>query len=98
MGFRLSEACARHEGSATNTCNYPEPATISPKALNVITETFNYDILADDALFMTAVILEEDLKDTEQSMHLYTQLLTQFPGSIYVSEARKRFRELRGDF
>lgn len=67
-------------------------------SLNVITETFNYDILADDALFMTAVILEEDLKDTEQSMQLYTQLLTQFPGSIYVSEARKRFRELRGDF
>ena len=72
--------------------------TKAVEALNVITETFNYDILADDALFMTAVILEEDLKDTEQSMHLYTQLLTQFPGSIYVSEARKRFRELRGDF
>ena len=72
--------------------------TKAVEALNVITETFNYDILADDALFMTAVILEEDLKDTEQSMQLYTQLLTQFPGSIYVSEARKRFRELRGDF
>jgi len=67
-------------------------------SLNVITESFNFDILADDALFMTAIILEEDLKNTEQSMELYTQLLTQFPGSIYVSEARKRFRELRGDF
>ena len=72
--------------------------TKAVESLNVISESFNYDILADDALFLTAVILEEDLKNTEKSMELYTQLLTQFPGSIYVSEARKRFRELRGDF
>lgn len=72
--------------------------TKAVESLNVITETFNYDILADDALFLTAVILEEDIKNTEKSMELYTELLTKFPGSIFVSEARKRFRALRGDF
>ena len=74
-----------------------EPAK-AVESLNLIIENFDYDILADDALFLSAVILEEDLKDTEKSMERYTRLLTQFPGSIYVSEARRRFRELRGDF
>ena len=68
------------------------------ESLNLIIENFDYDILADDALFLSAVILEEDLRDTEKSMERYTRLLTQFPGSIYVSEARRRFRKLRGDF
>ena len=68
------------------------------ESLNLIIENFDYDILADDALFLSAVILEEDLKDTERSMERYTRLLTRFPGSIYVSAARQRFRELRGDF
>ena len=74
-----------------------EPAK-AVESLNLIIENFDYDILADDALFLSAVILEEDLKDTEKSMERYTRLLTQFPGSIYVSAARQRFRELRGDF
>ena len=74
-----------------------EPAK-AVESLNLIMENFDYDILADDALFLSAVILEEDLKDTERSMERYTRLLTQFPGSIYVSAARQRFRELRGDF
>lgn len=68
------------------------------EALNKINEGFYFEILGDDALFLTAVIHEDDLKDPEKSMELYTELLKKFPGSIFVSEARKRFRELRGDF
>ena len=74
-----------------------EPAK-AVEALNNIIESYNYDILADDALFLTAVILEEDLQDADKAMELYTEVLNKFPGSIFVSEARKRFRELRGDF
>lgn len=68
------------------------------EALNKINESFYFEILGDDALFLTAVIHEDDLKDAEKSMELYTELLNKYPGSIFVSEARKRFRELRGDF
>lgn len=68
------------------------------EALNKINESFYFEILGDDALFLTAVIHEDDLKDSEKSMELYTELLNKYPGSIFVSEARKRFRELRGDF
>ena len=54
-------------------------------------------MLSDDALFLLARIQEEDVKDKAQAQTLYQQLLTKYPGSIYVAEARKRFRRLRGD-
>ena len=66
--------------------------------LDKINQSYNYDILGDDALFMTGRIYEEQLKDTEKAMELYTQFLREYPGSIYVADVRKRFRNLRGDF
>ena len=54
-------------------------------------------VLSDDALFLLARIQEEDLKDRPKAQALYEQVLTKYPGSIYVAEARKRFRKLRGD-
>ncbi len=67
-------------------------------ALGVINEGHYYEILGDDALFLTGIILEDDLKNNEKAMEVYLQLLEKFKGSIFVSEARKRLRELRGDF
>ena len=55
------------------------------------------DILADDALFGLADIHENQLGDPETAQGLYERLLNEFPGSLYVVEARKRFRQLRGD-
>ncbi len=68
------------------------------QSLNKINEGFYFEILGDDALFLTAVIHEEELKNEDKAMELYTDLLKKFPGSIFVAESRKRFRELRGDF
>ena len=62
-----------------------------------ITANFKEDILADDALFLTAKITEENLKDPETARKLYNDLLVKHPGSTYTVEARKRFRKLRGD-
>lgn len=67
-------------------------------ALAVINEKHYFEILGDDALFLTGIILEDDLKNNERAMETYLQLLEKFKGSIFVSEARKRLRELRGDF
>lgn len=66
--------------------------------LQAINENYNFDILADDALFTYAKLTEEKLQNTERAMELYRQMLLDFPGSIYAADARKRFRELRGDF
>jgi tetratricopeptide (TPR) repeat protein len=71
------------------------PAAIS--TLERITNNAKYDVLSDDALFLLARIQEEDVKDRAKAQELYNQVLVKYPGSIYVAEARKRFRKLRGD-
>ncbi|WP_052732573.1 tetratricopeptide repeat protein [Hymenobacter terrenus] len=65
--------------------------------LERITANPKYDVLSDDALFLLARIQEEDVKDKVKAQELYNQAITKYPGSIYVAEARKRFRKLRGD-
>lgn len=65
--------------------------------LEKIVRNPQYDILSDDALYKMALIYEENLKDEEKAQQLYNDLLVKHQGSIYVAEARKRFRKLRGD-
>jgi tetratricopeptide (TPR) repeat protein len=71
------------------------PAAVA--TLERITNNPKYDVLSDDALFLLARIHEEDVKDKPKAQELYNQIITKYPGSIYVAEARKRFRKLRGD-
>ncbi len=71
------------------------------EALNLlqqIVDEYDYDILSDDAYFMIAEIYEIHLDKPEKAMDTYRDLLTRYPGSVYVAESRKRFRQLRGDF
>jgi TolA-binding protein len=56
-----------------------------------------FDIHADDALFKMADIYENKIGDLVKAQELYKQLILDFPGSLFVVEARKRFRALRGD-
>ncbi len=65
--------------------------------LEKIVNQYNYDILSDDAHFLIAKLLEEKLGQRDKAMEMYRDHLTKYPGSIYVAEARKRFRGLRGD-
>ncbi len=71
---------------------------IAADYLEKITKEFGYDILADDAAFKLAEITERYLNDPAEAQNLYRQFLTKYPGSMYTAEARKRFRQLRGDF
>jgi tetratricopeptide (TPR) repeat protein len=66
--------------------------------LNLLVDKWSSDILADDAWFLRAKLYEEYLQDHETAKEQYTEFLKRFPGSVYVAEARKRFRTLRGDF
>lgn len=65
--------------------------------LKKIVVKYPNDILGDDAMFTQGKIYEERLKDKQAAMEAYQKVLTQYPGSIYGAEARKRFRALRGD-
>jgi len=65
--------------------------------LNQILSIHFIDILADDALFKLAELNELVYQDLEKAKELYERMILEYPGSLYVIEARKRFRRLRGD-
>ncbi|SFG66003.1 tetratricopeptide repeat protein [Pontibacter chinhatensis] len=67
------------------------------ESLQKIVGNPQYDILSDDALYRMAYIYEENLNDKEKAQQLYNELLVKHQGSVYAAEARKRFRNLRGD-
>lgn len=58
---------------------------------------FQYDILADNAIFELAELYERQLNNKDKAKELYEKILTDYPGSLYTVESRKRFRKLRGD-
>jgi len=55
------------------------------------------DITADNATFYLAELYEGPLNNKEKAMEKYQDLLLNYPNSMFVVEARKRFRLLRGD-
>jgi tetratricopeptide (TPR) repeat protein len=65
--------------------------------LDSLLKDYSDDILADDAFYTKALITQENIGDIELAKSLYREFLDLYPGSIYVAEARKRFRLLRGD-
>jgi len=65
--------------------------------LQRILDNFGEDILADDAYFLQGEIYEEQLHNKNKAMEIYREFLNRFPGSVHAAEARKRFRQLRGD-
>lgn len=72
----------------------------SEKALEYfekIYNTFADEVLGDDALFKSAEIYQFRLNNPGKAKELYQEFLLRYPGSLYTVEARKRFRELRGD-
>ncbi|MCI5057964.1 MAG: hypothetical protein MRY83_17760 [Flavobacteriales bacterium] len=65
--------------------------------LEQIIEKHSDDILADNALFKLAELYQFVYKDEQKAMEHYQSLLFDHKGSLFNVEARKRFRELRGD-
>jgi TolA-binding protein len=77
--------CAEHK--------YEEAETM----YRTILDYFPDDLYGDDAEFKLAELYEINLRQAEKAKQTYQDLLTRYPGSIYAVEARKRFRDLRGD-
>jgi tetratricopeptide (TPR) repeat protein len=62
-----------------------------------ILEYYPLELYGDDAQFKLAALYENNLNDKEKAGRAYEDVLVKYPGSIYTVEARKRFRQLRGD-
>ena len=67
------------------------------KMYSKIVTDWNYDILADDALYKMAKLYDKTLINPGKAMELYERIMLEHNSSIFVAEARKRFRFLRGD-
>ncbi len=62
-----------------------------------IVEFYGQDILADDAHFALAELYRTRLGEPEKAMEHYREILYRYQDSYYFPQARKYFRNLRGD-
>lgn len=62
-----------------------------------VLENYPASTSADDALYKMALLYELQFKNVEKAQELYKQILLSYPGSIFVSDSRNRYRILRGD-
>ena len=65
--------------------------------LQRLIEFYPDGLLADDALFLQADLNQNQLNNKIKAMMCYEKLIFKYPASLYTVEARKRFRNLRGD-
>ncbi|HET8808668.1 MAG TPA: tetratricopeptide repeat protein [Flavobacteriaceae bacterium] len=66
-------------------------------AYQQIIDSYKDGILADNAYFSLAELYRKHLDQPQKAKENYEQILFNHEDSIYFVEARKRFRELRGD-
>ncbi len=73
--------------------NYLEAESL----LKRIVDNYGDQLLADDALFKLAELYEYYLIDVNKAMEYYQRILKDHSDSLYVVQARSRYRTLRGD-
>ncbi len=67
------------------------------KAYLKIIQDFEEGILADDAYYFLAELYRTKLEDKEKAMENYKKIIFEYADSIFFVEARKKYRQLRGD-
>lgn len=63
--------------------------------LNTIVKNHSWEMLADDALFQLATIYKNKLNRKPEAMELFKKILTDYPGSVYVVDARNEYRKMQ---
>ena len=66
-------------------------------SLDKIVAANNQGFLTDDVYFMMAEIYKNNLLDIEKAKEYYQKIIFEHPSSIYLVDARKKYRKLRGD-
>jgi predicted Zn-dependent protease len=79
---------------ATRQKKYLEAASFYKR----IGELYSEGLLADDALYYLGELNEFYLRDIPAAMACFQKLMKDYQGSLFVVDARKRFRALRGDY
>lgn len=63
---------------------------------DIVVRSYAHDVLADDAAYRIALIYDINLSEPEKASEYYKMILFDFSGSLYTSESRKRYREIKG--
>ena len=71
-----------------------EEYTKADSLLNIILLKYPYDLMADDALYLLAELNQTHLNSPEKAKEYYERIILDYPNSLYVVEARKRYNEL----
>lgn len=75
------------------TGNYQEAEQYYKKVF----DEYMWDILSDNAMFELADLYEKKLNRPEEAKKLYERIILEKEGSLYITEARARYRRLRGE-
>lgn len=67
------------------------------EAYKVVATQYSDDVLADNATYMLASLYKDHYDDKQSAMEQYLKIITDYASSIFVIEARKNYRLLRGD-
>jgi len=65
--------------------------------LERITKDYASGLLGDEAIYKLAQIYDYQIDDKKKAIEYYKKIIFDYPGSIYVTDSRKRFRFIRGD-
>ena len=63
--------------------------------LQQLVDLYSNDILADDALMLLAELNDIQLAHPDRALQCYERLILDYPASLYVDRARKRYNELK---
>ena len=87
----FDEILMRKAQIALQQGNYP----LADSLLQNVVQLYPADILADDALFLLATINEEQLGNPSKALDYYEKIILDYPASLYIAEARKKYNLLK---
>ncbi|MEN8185686.1 MAG: tetratricopeptide repeat protein [Bacteroidota bacterium] len=62
-----------------------------------IVSLYKESVLADDACFHLAKLYQNEFQDILKAKEMYEKIIFNYPSSIYLVDARREYRKLRGD-
>jgi len=65
--------------------------------LQKLIDFYGDGLLADDALMMSAQLNEKQLGNPAKAKEMYEKVILDYPTSLYTEQARKRYKELKGE-
>ena len=102
----LDEILKEYKGQPIEDEALFKQASLYLKQQNFDKATSNYEkiialdaqgILVDDTYYQLAEMYNNQLNNVEKASEYYQKIIFEHPASIYLVDARKKFRQLRGD-